>query len=386
MIDICTMNKISACGTDRLDPAVFTVTDTLENASGVMVRSASLHEISFPASLYAIARAGAGVNNIPLDACSEQGIVVFNTPGANANAVKELVLAGLFLASRGVSEGIAWAKTLKGQPEVGKLVEKGKGQFVGPEIAGKKLGVIGLGAIGVLVANAALALGMTVYGYDPYLSVRAAWNLSPAVHHVTDVKDLYAACDYISIHVPLNPETRGMLNRDAFACMKDGVRILNFARDSLVDSADMLAALDAGKVACYVVDFPTEEMLDVPHVIAIPHLGASTPESEDNCAVMAADELADYLLNGNITHSVNYPDISAPRITACRICILHKNVPNMLSGFSTHISAEGINIEAMVNRARGAYAYTILDVASRPSEETVRALTAQEGVIRVRIL
>ena len=386
MMNICTMNKIASCGTCRLDPARFTVTEELAGAAGMLVRSASLHDTDLPGSLYAIARAGAGVNNIPLDLCSERGIVVFNTPGANANAVKELVLAGLLLSSRKVVEGIEWAKTLAGEEGVAKLVEKGKGQFAGPEIKGKKLGVIGLGAIGVLVANAALALGMKVYGYDPYLSVHAAWSLSPAVYHVTEVEDIYETCDYITVHVPLNDETRGMLNANAFSLMKDGVRVLNFARDSLVDTAALSAALASGKVSAYVVDFPTEETLTLPGVIAIPHLGASTPESEDNCAVMAADELSDYLENGNITHSVNYPDVSAPRTTSCRVCVLHRNIPNMLSALSSGISAEGINIEAMVNKSRGAYAYTIIDVADCPSEETVRALAAQKGVIRVRIL
>lgn len=386
MMNICTMNKIASCGTGRLDPADFTVTEELNDAAGVLVRSASLHDVRLPDSLYAIARAGAGVNNIPVDACSERGIVVFNTPGANANAVKELVLAALFLSSRKIVEGIAWARTLVGQADAAKLVEKGKAQFAGPEVKGKKLGVIGLGAIGVLVANAALALGMTVYGYDPYLSVHAAWNLSPAVYHVTDVADIYATCDYITVHVPLNGETRGMLNTDAFAAMKDGVRILNFARDALVDTAAIKAALASGKVSSYIVDFPTEETLGVDGVIAIPHLGASTPESEDNCAMMAADELADYLENGNITHSVNFPDVSAPRTTSCRICVLHRNIPNMLSALSACISAEGINIEAMVNKSRGAYAYTLIDVAACPSQETSRALAAVNGVIRVRIL
>ncbi len=383
---ICTMNKIAACGTDRFDAAKYTVTEELAGADGVMVRSAAMHDIALPDTLLAIARAGAGVNNIPLDKCSEAGIAVFNTPGANANAVKELVLAGLLLSSRKVVQGVEWAKSLKGQADVGKLVEKGKGQFVGPEIKGKKLGVIGLGAIGVLVANAALSLGMSVYGYDPYLSVKAAWNLSPAVHHVTDPADIYASCDYITVHVPLTPETRGMLNAESFAAMRDGVRVLNFSRDSLVNSADMLAALASGKVGAYVVDFPTEEMLGVENVIAIPHLGASTPESEDNCAVMAADELMDYLENGNITHSVNYPDVSAPRTSACRICVLHRNVPNMLASLSALVSGEGINIESMLNKSRGEYAYTILDVAKRPSDDTVSALNGVENVIRVRVL
>lgn len=381
---ICTLNKIAACGTDRLGDN-YTITDTLEGAAGVMVRSAAMHDMEMPETLQAIARAGAGVNNIPVDACAEKGIVVFNTPGANANAVKELVVAGLFLASRKVVPAIEWAATLKGEGDaVGKLVEKGKSQFAGPEVLGKKLGVIGLGAIGVLVANAAQALGMEVYGYDPYLSVNAAWNLSRSIHRAADLDTIYAECDYITVHVPLMADTKGMLNADTFAKMKDGVRVLNFSRDALVNSADMLKALADGKVACYVVDFPTEEMLGVENVVAIPHLGASTPESEDNCAVMAADELKDYLENGNITHSVNYPDVQAPRTTANRLCVLHKNIPNMLTQISGAAAKEGINISAMVNQSRKDYAYTILDIDAAPSAEALAHISAVDGVIRVR--
>ncbi len=383
-MNICTLNKIAACGTDRLG-AGYTVTDVLDTADGVMVRSAAMHDMALPQSLLAIARAGAGVNNIPVDKCSDAGIVVFNTPGANANAVKELVIAGLLLSSRKVVPAIAWAKTLKGEGDmVGKLVEKGKSAFAGPEIAGKKLGVIGLGAIGVLVANAARALGMEVYGYDPFLSVDTAWKLSRDVHHAVDLETIYKECDYITVHVPLLPDTKGMLNADAFAVMKDGVRVLNFARDGLVNSADMLAALESGKVAAYVVDFPTEEMLDVENVIAIPHLGASTPESEDNCAVMAADELKDYLENGNILHSVNFPDVQAPRAAANRICVLHKNVPNMLAQISAVVSAAGINIASMVNKSKKDYAYTLLDVEGAPAAATLDGITGIDGVIRVR--
>ena len=383
-MNICTLNKIAACGTDRLG-AGYTVTDVLDTADGVMVRSAAMHDMALPQSLLAIARAGAGVNNIPVDKCSDAGIVVFNTPGANANAVKELVIAGLLLSSRKVVPAIAWAKTLKGEGDmVGKLVEKGKSAFAGPEIAGKKLGVIGLGAIGVLVANAARALGMEVYGYDPFLSVDTAWKLSRDVHHAVDLETIYKECDYITVHVPLLPDTKGMLNADAFAVMKDGVRVLIFARDGLVNSADMLAALESGKVAAYVVDFPTEEMLDVENVIAIPHLGASTPESEDNCAVMAADELKDYLENGNILHSVNFPDVQAPRAAANRICVLHKNVPNMLAQISAVVSAAGINIASMVNKSKKDYAYTLLDVEGAPAAATLDGITGIDGVIRVR--
>ena len=385
-MNICTLNKIAACGTERFG-AQYTITDTLENASGVMVRSAAMHDMELPETLAAIARAGAGVNNIPVDACSEKGIVVFNTPGANANAVKELVLAGLLLSSRKVVPAIQWAATLKGEgDQVGKLVEKGKSAFAGPEIAGKKLGVIGLGAIGILVANAAKSLGMDVYGYDPFLSVDAAWKLSRSIHHVQDLDTIYQTCDYISVHVPLTPDTKGMLNADTFALMKDGVRILNFARADLVNSADMLAALASGKVASYVVDFPTEEMLGVENVVAIPHLGASTPESEDNCAVMAADELRDYLENGNILHSVNYPDVQAPRTAAHRICVMHRNIPNLLAQISSAVSAEGINIASMVNQSRKEYAYTMLDVEALPSAAVIDQILAVDGVIRVRQL
>ncbi len=381
---ICTLNKIAACGTSRFDDS-YAIASEIAGADGVLVRSAAMHDMTFPASLQAIARAGAGVNNIPVDKCSEEGIVVFNTPGANANAVKELVLAGLFLASRRVNDGIAWAQTLKGQENVGKLVEAGKSQFAGPEIQGKTLGVVGLGAIGVLVANAALALGMKVVGYDPFLSVAAAWKLSPSVKQAASADEVYAACDYLTVHVPLTPDTKGMLNAKAFASMKDGVRVLNFSRDGLVNSEDMLAALESRKVSTYVVDFPTEEMLGVANVVAIPHLGASTPESEDNCAVMAADQLMDYLENGNIKNSVNYPDVSAPRAAAHRVCVLHRNVPAIINSFTALFADAGINIEAMTNKSKKNYAYTILDVVACP-DETESKLEAIEGVIRVRIV
>ncbi len=383
---ICTLNKIAACGTQRFG-ARYTVGEELTGADGVMVRSAAMHDMALPDSLWAIARAGAGVNNIPVDACSEKGIVVFNTPGANANAVKELVLAGLFLSSRKIVDGVQWAKTLKGEGDaVGKLVEKGKSAFAGPEILGKKLGVIGLGAIGVLVANAATALGMEVYGYDPFLSVDAAWKLSRSIHHAATLEEIYAACDYITVHVPLTPDTKGMIGAEALASMKDGVRVLNFARGGLVDSAAMLAALDSGKVAAYVVDFPSDEMLGVANVIAIPHLGASTPESEDNCAVMAADELMDYLENGNITHSVNFPDMKIPRSGDTRICVLHKNVPNMLAQISAVVSGAGVNIASMTNKSRKDYAYTVLDIEGTVKDSVSRDILNIRDVIRVRVL
>ena len=383
---ICTLNKIAACGIDRLG-AAYTIADDMAGAAGVLVRSAAMHDMALPDTLLGIARAGAGVNNIPIDQCSEQGIVVFNTPGANANAVKELVLAGLFLASRKVVDGIAWAQTLKGEGDaVGKLVEKGKSAYAGPEILGKKLGVIGLGAIGVLVANAAVALGMDVYGYDPYLSVDAAWKLSRHIHHAATLDEIYAECDYITVHVPLVADTKGMLNEAAFAAMKDGVRILNFSRAGLVDSAAMLAALESGKVAAYVVDFPTDEMLGVPNVVAIPHLGASTPESEDNCAVMAANQLKAYLEDGNIINSVNFPDVNVPRAGDVRVCVLHRNIPNMLAQISSLVSACGVNIASMTNKSRKDLAYTLLDVEGDVAEDVADKISAIDGVIRVRVL
>ena len=385
-MNICTLNKIAACGTDRLG-ANYTITDDIAGAAGVLVRSAAMHDMDLPESLLGIARAGAGVNNIPIDKCSQQGIVVFNTPGANANAVKELVLAGLFLSSRKVTAAIDWAKTLKGEGDaVGKLVEKGKSAFAGPEIHGKKLGVIGLGAIGVLVANAAAALGMDVYGYDPFLSVDAAWKLSRHIHHANTLDEIYADCDYITVHVPLVADTKGMLGEAAFAAMKDGVRILNFSRAGLVDSDAMLAALASGKVATYVVDFPTDEMLGVENVVAIPHLGASTPESEDNCAVMAADQMKAYLEDGNIINSVNYPDVNVPRTGDARICVLHQNIPNMLAQISSLVSACGVNIESMTNKSRKDLAYTILDIVGAVADDVADKIAAIDGVIRVRTL
>ncbi len=383
---ICTLNKIAACGTDRLG-AGYTLTEELAGASGVMVRSAAMHDMDLPEELLAIARAGAGVNNIPVDKCSEAGIVVFNTPGANANAVKELVLAGLLLSCRKVLDGIAWAKTLKGEgAAVPKLVEKGKGAYVGPELAGKKLGVIGLGAIGILVANAAQALGMEVYGFDPFMSVDAAWKLSRSIKHAASREEIYQNCDFISVHVPLNDDTRGMLNKDTFAQMPDGVRIMNFSRAELVNIDDMKAALESGKVARYVVDFPTEDALDVDGIIAIPHLGASTPESEDNCAVMAANELKAYLEDGNIVNSVNYPTVNVPRGSAHRLCVLHRNVPSILTQISAEVSGEGINIDSMANRSRKDFAYTILDIPAAPTADALSKIAAIDGVIRVRAI
>ncbi len=383
-MDILTLNKIAACGTDRLGDG-YTVGDAVTEPVGVLVRSAAMHDMEFPASLLAVARAGAGVNNIPLDRCSDAGIVVFNTPGANANAVKELVIAGLLLASRKVVPAIDWAKTLKGQgAEVGKLVEKGKGQFAGPEILGKKLGVVGLGAIGILVANAAKSLGMEVYGYDPYLSVDAAWSLSRSIHHAANLEQIYAECDYITVHVPLNDGTRGMIGKDSIAAMKDGVRILNFARGELVDGEAMRAALADGKVAAYVVDFPSDDMLCVDNVIAIPHLGASTPESEDNCAMMAADELKAYLERGIIRNSVNFPAMDVEKSGDVRICVLHRNIPNMLAQISAVVSEAGVNIETLTNRSKKDNAYTVLDIIGDVPQSIIDGIQAIDGVIRVR--
>ena len=386
MYKIKTYNKISKTGLEIFDDK-YTIGDEVENADGAIVRSASLHDTEFPSTLKAIARAGAGTNNIPTDRCSEQGIVVFNTPGANANAVKELVIAGLLISSRRVIPAIEWAKTLKGEgDEVGKLVEKGKGAFAGPEIKGKTLGVIGLGAIGVLVANAANHLGMTVYGYDPYLSVNSAWNLTHNAVHIYDINEIFKKCDYITIHVPLVDSTKNMINKDTLAIMKDGVRILNFARAGLVNSADIKSALESGKVASYVTDFPTDEVLDTDGVIAIPHLGASTPESEDNCAAMAAKELIDYIENGNITNSVNLPEISMPRSSEKRICVIHKNIPNMLTSITGIVAQNNVNIENMLNKSKGDYAYTMLDVSGIDSDEITKKIEAVDGIIRVRVI
>jgi len=386
MYKIKTYNKISKSGLEVFDEK-YTIGDEVENADGAIVRSAALHDTEFPATLKAIARAGAGTNNIPIDRCSEQGIVVFNTPGANANAVKELVIAGLFLSSRRVVSGIEWAKTLKGNgAEVGKMVEKGKGAFGGPEIKGKKLGVIGLGAIGVMVANAANHLGMTVYGYDPYLSVKSAWNLNHNAVYINDINEIYANCDYITIHVPLVDGTKNMINADTIAKMKDGVRILNFSRAALVNDAALIAALESGKVAAYVTDFPTDAVLDVDGVIAIPHLGASTPESEDNCASMAAKELIDYIENGNIVNSVNLPEVTMPRSGKNRVCVIHKNIPNMITKITGLVSDDGINIENLLNKSKGDYAYTMLDIGDADIATLEKEINEIDGVIRVRII
>ena len=385
MYDILTLNKIAKCGTDAFDKAKYTVADAVENPDAIMVRSAAMHDMQFGNKLLAIARAGAGVNNIPVDRCAEEGIVVFNTPGANANAVKELVIAGLLLSSRKVTDAIDWVSTLKGQEDIGKKVEKGKSNFAGPEISGKTLGVIGLGAIGVLVANAAMSLGMKVIGYDPFLSVKAALSLKPGVKTVTDVNDLYAASDYITIHVPYNADTKGTICEKSIAVMKDGVRILNFARGELADTAAVLAAVESGKIACYITDFPSDELIGVKNVICVPHLGASTPESEDNCAVMAASELIDYIENGNIRNSVNFPNAEM-NAAGTKICVLHKNVPAVISEITTILGKASINIDNMIDASKKDYAYTLIDAAGNISEDIAAKLSAAENVIKVRVI
>ena len=388
MKNIITFNKIAECGLDVFDKKEYTCGDNVNEPVGAIVRSAALHDMEFPKSLLAIARAGAGTNNIPIDRCSENGIVVFNTPGANANAVKELVIAGLLLSSRRVIPAIEWAKTLKGNgAEVGKMVEKGKSAFTGPEIRGKKIGVIGLGAIGVLVANAANHLGMEVYGYDPYLSVNAAWNLTHNALHSYDINEIFEKCDYITLHIPLTPETKEIINRESIEKMKDGVRILNFARADLVDSKDLLQALDSGKVATYVTDFPTDDIIGENGVVAIPHLGASTPESEDNCATMAAKDLIDYIENGNITNSVNMPNISMPKSGKVRFCVIHKNVPTMLSKITAII--DNTNIENMLNKSKGEYAYTIFDINEEDDAKIATLndkISSLSEVVKVRVI
>lgn len=387
MYNIKTLNKISPYGLDLFDHAKYRCSDDVENPDAILVRSASMHDMELDASVVAIARAGAGVNNIPIDKCSEAGICVFNTPGANANAVKEMVLLGLLMGSRKVADSMEWVKTLKGNGDaVTKLVEKGKGQFVGPEILGKKLGIVGLGAIGVLVANAAEALGMTVYGYDPYLSVQNAWQLSKNIKHAASLKEIYENCDYITLHLPATADTKGMINSASIALMKKGVRIINFARGELVNSADLLENLDNGTVAAYVTDFPSDDMLMHPGVTAFPHLGASTPESEDNCAKMAAMELIDYLENGNIRNSVNFPAASMPRSAAHRVCIIHKNIVAMLTKISAVMADSGVNIENLLNQSRKDYAYTMLDVEEPVSKEAIQKLYEIDGVIKIRVL
>lgn len=387
MYKIQTLNKISPCGLKLFDSSRYSVSDTQENPDAIVLRSFSMHEMELPESLLAVARAGAGVNNIPIDKCSKRGIVVFNTPGANANAVKELAIAGLFLSSRKIVDGITWAWSLKGESDIPKLVEKGKSAFEGPEIEGKTLAVIGLGAIGVMVANAAYYLGMDVIGYDPYISVKSALGLSRHVNVTKDLKTAIECADYVTIHAPLTDETRGMFNESTIKGMKDGARLLNFSRAELVNNEDVAKALESGKISCYVTDFPNAEVLDMKNVIPIPHLGASTPESENNCAVMAAKEVIDYLENGNITNSVNFPSCEMPREEGgTRITIAHMNIPNMLGQFSTLLAAEGANIDNMVNKSKSEYAYTMIDLKSNFSDEVLDKIKAIDGVLLVRVI
>lgn len=378
------LNKISPKGL-----AIFTDAYEIYNeecaADAILVRSAKMHDMARGAELKAIARAGAGVNNIPIDACSEEGIVVFNTPGANANAVKEMTLAGMLLASRDIVGAIEYAGTLKGQEGISKLVEANKSRFAGYEIQGKTLAVIGLGAIGVMVANAAHSLGMDVIGYDPYLSVNAAWNLSRSVHHANSMQEAIKDADFVSLHIPLNDQTKGSFGADTFAQMKDGAKLMNFSRGEIVDSAALLEALASGKLAKYVVDFPSEEVLGVENVIAIPHLGASTEESEENCAVMAAEQLRDFLENGNIHNSVNFPESDMGKLsTPCRICIAHKNIPNIIGQISRIIAEDNINISDMNNRSRKDMAYTMMDLDEDVDDSVIKDFEAIEGIIRVR--
>ena len=381
MYNVLTLNKIAAVGTSCLGDN-YAVSDDAQNPDAILVRSAAMHDIEFGSDLLAIARAGAGTNNIPKDKCTEQGIVVFNTPGANANAVKELVVAGLLLSSRKIVEGIEWAKTLKGNGEaVGKMVEKGKSQFVGPELKGKTLGVIGLGAIGILVANAAVALGMKVIGFDPFMSVPNALRLNPHIALMKNNEEVMTNCDYLTIHVPLTPETKDMVDAEMIEKMRDGVRILNYSRDGLVNTEAVLAAIKAGKVAKYVTDFGNDAILGEENVIVLPHLGASTPESEDNCAVMACEQVKEYIENGNIVNSVNYPAISLARTAGDkRICVMHKNVPELIKKILGEISG---NVENMLSKSRGEYAYTIIDVEGAIDADKIAAV---EGVVRVRVI
>ncbi|MBQ1233315.1 MAG: 3-phosphoglycerate dehydrogenase [Clostridia bacterium] len=382
MKNIQLLNKIAKVGLAKL-PADYVVADTMDAPDGMMVRSAVMHDMVLPDSLLAIARAGAGVNNIPLDKCAEAGIVVFNTPGANANGVKELTVCALLLAARDIVGGINWAQSLDPATDVAKAVEKGKSAFAGTELRGKTLGVVGLGAIGGMVANTALALGMNVIGCDPFLSVDAAWHLDPRIVKAATFDELFAKADYLTLHVPATKDTKGMVNAASLATMKDGAKIINLARADLVLAADVIAALESGKLSAYVTDFPTPEFIGVKGAVTIPHLGASTEESEDNCAIMAAEQLADYLENGNIVNSVNFPALSMPRSGESRVCVLHKNIPNVIATLSAAISAKGHNIENMASKSKGDYAYTIFDISG-----TMCAceMDDMDGVLRVRCI
>lgn len=386
MVQFHCLNPIAACGLDKF-PDTYKKTDDFNEAQVALVRSAAMHDLELPESLITVARAGAGVNNIPLDKCADKGIVVFNTPGANANGVKELVIAGMLLACRDITGGIDWVKENKEDAGIAKATEKAKKAFAGTEIKGKTLGVIGLGAIGVQVANAAVALGMNVLGYDPYLSVNAAWNVSTKVKHVISAEDIYKECDFITVHVPLLDSTKGMISKEAIGMMKENVVVLNFSRDTLVDEAAMIEALEAGKVRKYVVDFPNPTTAGAKNCIVIPHLGASTEESEDNCAMMAVDEVIDYVENGNITHSVNFPDCNmGVCASAARIAILHKNIKNMIGQYTSVLGDAGINISDMTNKSRKDYAYALLDLDAPATAEVTEKLAAIDGVLKVRVI
>ena len=387
MTEILKLNSIANVVKENLTEDKYTITEDAKNPTGILVRSADMLSYDFPESVLAVARAGAGVNNIPCDVCAEKGIVVFNTPGANANAVKEMVLGAMIAASRNIVEASDWAKTLKGNgDQVGKMAEKGKGQFVGPEIMGKTLGVVGLGAIGGLVANAAVSLGMNVIGYDPFVSVEAAWKLSRAVKKADDLEEIYAKCDIISLHVPQIDATKGMINADTIAKMKDGVIILNFARGGLVKDADVISACESGKIYKYVTDFASDALIGAKNVVVFPHLGASTPESEDNCAVMASKELKEFIENGNIVNSVNFPSVSLNKTGNARITVMHKNTSNMVGRITAAIASSGENISGMINASKGDYAYTIIDIDNEFKPEVVDFIKAIEDIIRVRVI
>ncbi len=387
MYKIKTLNKISHIGLEVLPRSDYEISSEIIKPDGIILRSYNMHDMELPDTLKVVARAGAGVNNIPIDNCTEKGIVVFNTPGANANGVKELVLAGLFLSSRKIVQGIDWAQTLIGEgDQVPKLIEKGKSQFAGPEIKGKTLGVIGLGAIGVMVANDAAALGMTVQGYDPFISVDNAWELARATKKAVSLDDLIANADYISLHAPLTDETKGMLNKEKFALMKKGVRILNFARNGLVNNADLKEAIDDATVSCYITDFPDEELLQMDNVIGIPHLGASTPESEDNCATMASAQLKEYLECGNLINCVNFPDCHLPFASDVRVIIINKNIPKMVGQITGLLAEKGVNIANMLNRQEGDYAYNIIDIDGEFADADLEALKKIDGIIMARLI
>lgn len=385
MYNIQTLNKISAIGTDIFDKTKYAISDAPENPDAIMVRSAKMHDMTFGSNLLAIARAGAGVNNIPVERCAEEGICVFNTPGANSNAVKELAICALLLASRKITEAAAWAASLKGTEDAPKTVEGGKSKFAGPEIMGKTLGIIGLGAIGGKIANAAVALGMNVIGFDPYLSVNAALHLDPSVKVVTEINDIYKNSDYISIHVPYTPDTKNTIDSEQIAMMKDGVRLINLARGELINSEAVIKAIADGKVAKYVTDFADDIVLGEENVIVLPHLGASTPESEDNCAIMAANELIDYIENGNIKNSVNLPNASMNAV-GTKVCVIHKNVPTLIAAMTSEVGNAGLNIENMVNASKKDFAYTMMDVIGDVNDSIVNAITAIDGVIKVRVI